>query len=184
MKKRTILFIFSILIILIGMLIFSEKTDFINSIENTKSKKIEEIEITKIDVTDLENNGNLDHEHLFKTMYDENKHWEECTICGVVNNESKHSYVTTWATGSESCNSNNYYTKTCACGYSYIGHKPCVWNGSNYAYGGYRHYKRCSVCNGFCYNGYYLKQVAIVSYVEIIVIRESIIFQQIILIVY
>ena len=75
-------------------------------------------------------------------MYDEEKHWEECTICNEKRNEVVHSFKTTWAAGSESCYRENYYTKACTCGYSYIGHKPCVWDGKSYIMNkGYSHEK-------------------------------------------
>ncbi len=144
MKKRTILFIFSILIILIGLLIFSEKIGFIKSIENIKNKKIEEIEITKIDVTDLENNGNLNHEHLFKTMYDENEHWNECMVCGKKENVVEHKFETKWKLGYESCEYTNGYIKECTCGYSISGHKPCVWKGKWIDHSGF-----CNDLNGY-----------------------------------
>ncbi len=119
MKKKTILFIFSILVILLGILIFSRKIDFIKSIENIKSKKIEEKGVTKIDVTDLEDNGNLDHEHVFKTMFDKNKHWEECTICHTRNSEWDHSYIDNgWIFGN-SCKEANVHKYNCNCGYGY-----------------------------------------------------------------
>lgn len=97
MKRRVILkiiiFIVLILIILFISLLISKNSGFINNIGHIKIEKIEEKEITKIDVTDLEDNGSIRHEHFFKTLYDENKHWQECTICGKRNDENNHSYV-------------------------------------------------------------------------------------------
>ncbi len=81
-------------------------------------------------------------------MYDENKHWKECTICGEKCDEISHSYIRTWALGYESCYYTNSYTDVCSCGYSRNGTKACVWNGSSYiGWSDRNHDKKCSVCN-------------------------------------
>ena len=113
-------------------------------------------DITVVDVTGLILGKETQHEHLWKTMYDENMHWQECMACGEKQQEIVHTYTTTWATGVESCGKNNYYTKTCKCGYSYIGYKPCVWDGKTYSpFSEYcSHIKICKVCNDepiYCY---------------------------------
>ncbi len=161
-KVFKITIIISIILILGIVILFCSKINKISLIENIKQKiaKTEEIqtanEVTTIDVTDLEDNENLEHEHIFKTMYDENKHWEECTVCGKFQNEMEHSFTTTWNLGSESCLYNNGYTKTCPCGYSKTGHKPCVWDGKSYRIYYFTHQKLCSNCkNSILYEYYY-----------------------------
>lgn len=39
-------------------------------------------EITTIDVTGLSTSEDAEHQHIYKTNYDANNHWEECIICG------------------------------------------------------------------------------------------------------
>ncbi len=162
-KVFKIIAITIIILILVIVILFCSKINKISIIENIKQKiaKTEEIqtanEVTIIDVTDLEDNGNLEHEHIFKTIYDENKHWEECKICRKKNNEASHTYKTTWAEGKESCVSTNSYTATCSCGYSYIGHKPCVWDGkSYYPLSSHKHTKKCKVCGLYIMYSYYM----------------------------
>ena len=115
-------------------------------------------DITVVDVTGLILGKETQHEHIWKTMYDENLHWNECMACGEKQEEITHTYTTTWAAGSESCLQNNYYTKTCSCGYSFTGHKPCVWDGSSYYIDGvqHMHIKKCKVCGTYIRWLYYL----------------------------
>ncbi len=109
MKKRFKIITSIAIILSLGIVIlFCSKVNKISIIENIKQKisKTEEIqtanEVTTVDITDLEDNGNLEHEHIFKTMYDENQHWEECTICGQKVNEKNHSYTSSWTMGNNS----------------------------------------------------------------------------------
>ena len=109
MKKIFNITTITVIILILGIVIlFCSKINEISIIETIKQKiaKTEEIqnasEVTTIDVTDLEDNGNLEHEHIFKTMYDENQHWEECTICGQKVNEKNHSYTSSWTMGNNS----------------------------------------------------------------------------------
>ena len=114
---------------------------------------------TTIDITGTTPSPESQHEHIYKTLYDDTKHWEECTVCGIERNETIHSLITKYATSSlPQCNKDNYYTSTCECGYSKTGHKPCVWNGSKYAqqYPDHIHPKVCSICNGFILHQYYI----------------------------
>lgn len=140
--------IFIVLVVFIGLLIFFSSTIFIENVRSSISKKIEENEnnITVVDVTSLENSKGIEHEHIYKTMYDEINHWEECVICEQKNNIVTHNFTTSWASKTESCIKSNSYIKTCLCGYSEAGHKPCVWNGKTYGTdsGMYSHYKKCS----------------------------------------
>ena len=59
--------------------------------------------------------------------------------------------------GYESCVQGNSYTKICTCGYSEIGHKPCVWDGYSYRglYQARSHLKQCSVCESDIMYSYY-----------------------------
>jgi len=90
-------------------------------------------------------------------MYDAENHWEECTICNEKRNKIVHTFTITWALGKESCLRTNSYTKTCSCGYSETGHKPCVWNGTKYIAGAAASHARvCSICNAQIIYLYYL----------------------------
>ena len=153
MKKNLKIITFTVIVLTFCvLLLFCIKVDKISLIENIRQKiaKTKEAEqrineVTIIDVTDLKDGGNIQHEHIFKTMYDETNHWEECMVCGEENNKITHSYTDTWATNSIKCYSNNYATRVCSCGYSYIYHEPCVWKGE-YLGSAYYHYRKCSNC--------------------------------------
>ncbi len=134
----------------------------------TKSSKNDLQEVTEtatiIDVTGLVIKEEIEHEHVYKTMYDESKHWEECIFCNKKQNIDTHNMSTTWATGKESCNRNNSYISVCICGFSKTGHKPCVWDGKSYTTrlnteGNFDHIKKCSVCNEHINYSYYLNGV-------------------------
>lgn len=152
MKKRFVLIIVIGLGILITVGLALGLKYTINFHSDQKNYRMDERideNITVVDVTNLDENVTSEHEHTYKTMYDENKHWNECTICNRIENEMIHNFKTTWQEGSESCKMNNYYTKACSCGYSYIGTKPCVWNGTYTSNVGAKvHYLNCSVCKG------------------------------------
>ncbi len=172
--SKTRLVIITIFLAIIFLFVFYEKVHKIGIVENIKKQAIllsEQIqsnianlnradELTIIDVTNLVKGKETEHEHLWKKIYDENNHWEECTVCGEKQSIEKHSYTTTWALGYESCHRSNYYTKSCLCGYSFIGCRPCVWNGKSYfavdPAGGYGHSRACSVCKDFIMHSYYL----------------------------
>ncbi len=124
-------------------IVFSEQIQ--NSISNSNVVN----EPTIIDVTYLEKGKDFEHSHLFKTVYDSTKHWEECTVCGEKKNEKVHTYTRNWAsTIVAQCHKDNHYTDTCSCGYSYTAHKPCVWDGKSLLqyYTGFVHVKKCKVC--------------------------------------
>ena len=149
MKKKVVIIIW--ILLTIGLVLFLENIYKINFIENinkvmkNKEKSNSELgDITTIDVTDLDGSITIDHLHTFKTMYDENNHWEECTICGEIEEQSKHEIQKVWAFGKESCYVENYATNTCnKCGYSFIDYAPCTWNGK-YDCSSYFDYKICS----------------------------------------
>ena len=154
-----------VLVLCVGLIVYSETVKPIGIIENVK-RALEEMmqsstsdvkNVTTIDVTGIELGKETEHEHVYKTMYDEEKHWEECIICNEKRNEVVHSFTITWALGYESCHSSNFYTKTCSCGYSETGYKPCVWDGKSYDTGVsyHAHMPRCSVCNTSILHSYY-----------------------------
>lgn len=106
-------------------------------------------DITVVDVTGLILGKETQHEHLWKTMYDETNHWEECTVCGEKNNIQIHSYKDNgWLRGTkDTCYSDNMHVFICDCGYSYEtseGRKEHVWfqanNDNTYSY--------CETCRG------------------------------------
>lgn len=66
----------------------------------------------------------VNHTHVWASTYDENHHWEYCTVCGETRNEEEHNFTDHWYLGHEGCEDANYDTKTCSCGYSCIYHKP------------------------------------------------------------
>ena len=163
MKKRfKVITVIAIILILGILILFCSKVDKISLIENIRQKiaKTEEIEngneVTRIDITDLEDGGIVEHKHTFKTMYDENVHWEECTICKEKQKENIHTFSRTWSLGTESCYKGNSYKDACLCGYSKIGHKPCVWRGKYDIWGSHRHSKVCENCNDQITYSYYL----------------------------
>lgn len=90
-------------------------------------------------------------------MYDNTNHWEECIVCNEKRNLKTHIITTKWANGQETCNNNNSYTKSCSCGYSEIGHRPCVWKGEYYSPDDQKlHARICSVCKTEIKYSYYL----------------------------
>ncbi len=167
-KKRIsklLIIALSLIVAIICLVSFSEKVHNIGIVETIKgqvtllSEQIQNTianlnktdEITVIDVTYLENNGNLEHEHLYKTMYDENKHWEECTVCGGKNNEINHIYIDKgWTLGNaNNCNENNVHEYVCSCGYKKTeinGKKSHVWRRVNNI-DSYTCYDTCFGCN-------------------------------------
>ncbi len=161
MKKRFKVITVAVIILIFFILaLFCIKVDKISLMENIRHKvvKTEKIqngnEVTIIDITDLRDNENIEHEHIFKTMYNENEHWEECMVCGEKNNKLGHTYTETWAQNNTKCINTNYATKVCLCGYSYIYHEPCIWKGEYYT-SPYMHCKKCSNCkNGILYQYY------------------------------
>lgn len=162
MKKKSI--IICIVLVIISVAIFIIKIHNISFIENVKQaiinrseEKTNEAFVTTIDITNLEIKDGIEHEHVLISKYDETNHWNECRVCGKKLNLSKHSFSTTWALGYESCNSNNYATSVCSCGYTEYSSRPHVWNGSAYvSWTGYVHARKCSVCTEGIVGSYYL----------------------------
>lgn len=89
----------------------------------------------------------VDHTHVWASTYDENHHWEYCTVCGETRNEEEHNFTDHWYLGYESCDYNNYCIKTCSCGYSYTYHKPHNWDNKAFSDGKRLfHYSTCMDC--------------------------------------
>lgn len=162
MKKIfKILIIVFIVIIIIGLILFSKRIYRISLIKNEKQALIEpnaNDETTIIDVTNLSNDLKINHQHVLKTQYNNKEHWEECTVCNEKQNITKHSLIIQWARGYESCRADNSYTEICSCGYSHTDHKPCVWDGKSYMQysNNYIHAKKCKNCLNNIHYKYYL----------------------------
>ena len=147
MKKKIILII---IIVLCGLMLFFEKNNLMKLMQGIKfiTQKINENDskdMTIIDITGITPSPESQHEHIYKTHYDDTKHWEECTICSIKRNEVTHNFTTTWVLGYESCDPGNLYTKVCSCGYNENGKKPCVWSGK-YQLSERCHLKTCDIC--------------------------------------
>lgn len=41
----------------------------------------------------------VNHTHIWATTYDENHHWEYCTVCGETRNEEEHNFTDHWYDG-------------------------------------------------------------------------------------
>lgn len=97
------------------------------------------------------------HTHIWATKYNENKHWEYCTVCNEIRNEHTHNMVDNWEYGYESChqyNGNNFSTRICECGYSYVYRKPHTKCDTWYSTGArLMHYRKCSTCNDWTQSG-------------------------------
>ena len=72
------------------------KIDILKSIREKNKQIIENADITVIDVTNMVTGSDINHQHIFKTMYDDTEHWEQCTICFEKSNIVNHNFTTTW----------------------------------------------------------------------------------------
>ena len=81
------------------------------------------------------------HTHIWKTKFDENEHWEECTVCGEIQN--KHAHTLSGNGGKKTLCENGYYNQayreTCSCGYQ---SNPWV-----VVHGRYENYTNCRKLN-------------------------------------
>lgn len=124
MKKQKIILI-SILIIMliIGIAVFSNKIIQTKNIKDSLEIKRQNEEITIIDVTNLSNDSSSKHDcnKYLVDMYDANKHWNECRLCGKRYEEKNHTYIDNgWSFGSaNNCSENNIHKFSCNCGHSY-----------------------------------------------------------------
>lgn len=97
-KKIKLIATIAILIIILIMITCA----CINNLKKNKLKKnninaLSNGDITTIDITGITPSPESQHEHIYKTQYDDTKHWEECTVCSAKRNEQTHSFTITWA---------------------------------------------------------------------------------------
>lgn len=158
MKKKISIVILTLILIFIGILFYSDNIKNLRFFENKKA--INESEITTIDVTGIELGKETEHGHIYKTMYDDNKHWEECKICGEKANEVKHNYIDNGWTIGNSCSESNVHKYTCNCGSSYSittgrkGHSIIGVNNTNE----YSFYNYCKENCGYVTNRHYCRK--------------------------
>ena len=96
-KKIKLIATITILIIILIMIICA----YTNKISKNKLKQhdinaLNSGKITTIDITGITPSPESQHEHIYKTQYDNTKHWEECTVCSAKRNEKIHTFTTTW----------------------------------------------------------------------------------------
>jgi len=97
-RKIIIICIIFIISLIIMICIFKiDKIDILRNIKNKNYKVDENTDVTVIDVTNMVTGSDISHQHIFKSMYDSIKHWEECTICHEKNNIVNHNSTTTWS---------------------------------------------------------------------------------------
>lgn len=68
-----------------------------NKLSKNNISVLSEENVTTIDITGITPAPESEHEHIYKTQYDNTKHWEECAVCGLKRNEATHSLTRTWA---------------------------------------------------------------------------------------
>lgn len=111
--------------------------------------------LTNVDVAKADEE--IIHTHIWATKYDKDKHWEYCTVCKKVKDESTHKFKDIWEYGYESChrsNGLNFSTRICECGYSYKYQKPHTEDSKWYNTGVRMvHFKKCSTCNDWTRSG-------------------------------
>lgn len=79
--------------------------------------------ISSIDLTDLVTGDDVMHTHIYEKKYDDTYHWDECFICGDIQNKEEH-HKTTSGTGTCGTDLTDYCTD--GCGYSvqtYVDHE-------------------------------------------------------------
>ena len=106
--KRILMFLFMMILII-------NTLDFTGLTVQAASNVIE----TTVDVNS--SFTGLDHTHLWSFYYDDVYHWQQCDICGLINN--KHEHVLTENNGSKEycCDTNGKAFKyVCTCGYTTI----------------------------------------------------------------
>lgn len=94
MKKRSLIILISLTVIttmLISTIILVNTNNSISELQEVDKKA------TVVDVTGLIIGEETEHEHVYKTTYDEENHWEECIYCNEKRNMIVHNFTTTWA---------------------------------------------------------------------------------------
>lgn len=103
-----------------GVTAFTADTDAggTNNAENNTSQtsNVAQAKVMKIAATDVPT-----HTHIWETKYDATYHWQQCTICGAVQNKKTHKgHGLTNNGGSKICSNNpdgRAYKESCTCGY-------------------------------------------------------------------
>ena len=98
-KRRVVIVcvIFILCIIAVVCTLKINKIDILKNIREKNRQVAENIGVTTVDVTNMVTGSNINHQHIYKTMYDSTQHWEECMICHEKNNVVNHNITTTWA---------------------------------------------------------------------------------------
>ena len=80
-KKIKLIAIIAISMIILIMILCAY-TDKINKNKLTKNdiNALDDEDITTIDITGITPSPESQHEHIYKTLYDDTKHWEECIV--------------------------------------------------------------------------------------------------------
>ncbi len=100
------------------------------------------------------------HTHIWSTKFDDNYHWEECSVCRNTRNKTAHVLVGNG--GSKCLCDNGYYNQayreTCSCGFQ---SKPQVL-----VHGRFENYENCQTLNYGTMNGQTFDNLMHVSYAE------------------
>ena len=94
--KLTIIVTLTTLTLVLGLLAYTNQIQK-NKLAPNNISALNNVDITTIDITGITPSPESQHEHIYKTHYDDTKHWEECTVCSLKRNEQTHSLTTTWA---------------------------------------------------------------------------------------
>lgn len=117
-------------------------------VETQKTVNISNIQEEGVDLTGLVTGSeSIEHNCIWERKYDENNHWEECSICGKIQNQEAHNKI--YVGGEYTCKStepDRYETCSDDCGYSQLIPKPAhISDGKWYKYDTY-HYRICKNC--------------------------------------
>ena len=100
LKKNKMIAIICVIFILCMIAIICtlkiNKIDILKNIREKNKQVAENTEITTVDVTNMVTGSDINHQHIYKTIYDSTQHWEECTVCHKKNNITNHNFITTW----------------------------------------------------------------------------------------
>ena len=98
-KKKIKLIATIIILLIILIMVICAYTDKLNKNKLSKNElnALDDRDIITVDITGITPSPENQHEHIYKTLYDDTKHWEECTVCSVKRNETIHNFTTTWA---------------------------------------------------------------------------------------
>jgi len=98
-KKKIKLIATTTILLIILIITIRAYTDRLNRnmLSKNELNALNEENVTIIDITGITPSPESQHEHIYKTHYDDTKHWEECTVCSVKRNETIHNFTTTWA---------------------------------------------------------------------------------------